>query len=408
MIIGTNLSGGEFTPQTVPGTYNTTYTYPTTAELDYYNSKGMKIIRLPFLIERLQTALNGTLVSNDLGIISGLVSHANSNGQIVVLDAHDYGSMFGTVINTTAMYAAFAQFWGLMAGQFKSANVWFGLMNEPYQQTPAQWLPAINAAIAAIRAEGCTQTICVQGTAYTGAWTWISSGNSAAINPSTVVDPLNNYVFEVHQYLDSDGSGSHNTVVSSTIGSQRLQAVTQWAQGLSPMPKLFLGECGVATDATSLAALTNMVQYMEANSNVWEAFTYWSGGPWWGPYMYTIEPTGLGTATVTDQPQMTTLEPFITGGSMTTGTGTITVTDAAGGSATANFTVTATAADAVTINSVTVTPASAPSGTTRTLTVTATSSTGSALTFGTPVMTGATFTVVSGQPAGQAQWTFVF
>ena len=81
-----------------------------------------------------------------------------------------------------------------------------------------------------------------------------------------------------------------------------------------------------------------------------------------------------------------------------------TVTDATGASG--NYSV------VVTLDSVTATasvnPATAPAGTTRTLTVNATSATGSALTFATPTGPGLTFTPVGGQPAGQAQWTFVY
>jgi len=64
--------------------------------------------------------------------------------------------------------------------------------------------------------------------------------------------------------------------------------------------------------------------------------------------------------------------------------------------------------DAVSITSAVVSPQAAPAGTTRTLTVIATSSSGAALTFGNPTGTGLTFTPVTGQPAGQAQWTFVY
>jgi hypothetical protein len=81
-----------------------------------------------------------------------------------------------------------------------------------------------------------------------------------------------------------------------------------------------------------------------------------------------------------------------------------TVTDAVG--ATGSYSVVVTL-DSVTANA-SVTPATAPAGTTRTLTVTATSSTGAALTFPTPVVSGLTFTSVGSQPAGQAQWTFVY
>ena len=49
------------------------------------------------------------------------------------------------------------------------------------------------------------------------------------------------------------------------------------------------------------------MSYMSANTDVWFGYTYFAGGPWLGPNMYTIEPTGLGTATVNDQPQMSIL-----------------------------------------------------------------------------------------------------
>jgi hypothetical protein len=46
-LIGVNLSGAEYDPSgTIEGTK---YTYPTDAEIDYYASKGMTVIRLPFL-----------------------------------------------------------------------------------------------------------------------------------------------------------------------------------------------------------------------------------------------------------------------------------------------------------------------------------------------------------------------
>ena len=52
----------------------------------------------------------------------------------------------------------------------------------------------------------------------------------------------------------------------------------------------FLGEFGSATDATSLAALDDILNYVDANSDVWLGWTYWAAGPWWGNYFMSIEP----------------------------------------------------------------------------------------------------------------------
>lgn len=54
---------------------------------------------------------------------------------------------------------------------------------------------------------------------------------------------------EMHQYLDSDGSGTSATCVSSTIGAERLQAATQWLEQNNL--KGFLGEIGAGSNCAS-------------------------------------------------------------------------------------------------------------------------------------------------------------
>src|SRR5262249_49428930 len=86
--------------------------------------------------------------------------------------------------------------------------------------------------------------------------------------------------FEVHQYLDADGSGTHPGAVSATIGVERLTAVTQWAEATGN--HLFLGEVGVTTDQTSLTALDGMLTYMQQHTDAWQGATYWAGGAFMG------------------------------------------------------------------------------------------------------------------------------
>ena len=88
--------------------------------------------------------------------------------------------------------------------------------------------------------------------------------------------------------------------MSAEIGVERLTAITQWAEATGN--RLFLGEVGVATDQTSLTALDRMLSYMHQHTDVWQGVTYWAGGPWWGDYMFSIEPqNGV------DKPQMAIL-----------------------------------------------------------------------------------------------------
>ena len=42
-----------------------------------------------------------------------------------------------------------------------------------------------------------------------------------------------------------------------------------------------------------------MLTYMQQHTGAWQGVTYWAGGPWWGNYMFSIEPqNGI------DKPQM--------------------------------------------------------------------------------------------------------
>ena len=305
-LMGVNLAGAEFAPQHVPGVFGTDYTYPTHTEIDYYASKDLDVIRLPFLWERLQRTELGPLDEAELGRLDDVVNYATSKGLKIEIEPHNYGYGFGSLIGSgETPNSSFADLWGKLAVHYKSnPDVIFGLMNEPHVQTATEWLSSANAAIAAIRSAGAAQQILVPGSYYDGAWTWTTSDNAAVIGTG-VQDPLHNFAFEVHQYLDFDGSGTHPGVVSPTIGIERVTAVTQWAEATGN--HLFLGEVGVSTDQTSLTALDGMLSYILQHTNVWEGVTYWAGGPWWGTYMFSIEPeNGV------DKPQMAILLKHLT------------------------------------------------------------------------------------------------
>jgi len=301
LLLGVNLAGAEF-GSNVPGVFGTDYTYPTHAEIDYYASKGLGVIRLPFLWERMQRTEFGTLDATELGRLTDVVNYATSKGLKIEIEPHDYGYGFGALIGSPQTpNSAFADFWGQLAQHFEAnANVIFGLMNEPHDQSATEWLGSANAAIAAIRSAGAvSQEILVPGSYWDGAWTWTSTDNAAVVGTG-VQDPAHNFAFEVHQYLDSDGSGTHAGAVSATIGVERLTAITQWAEATGN--HLFLGEVGVTTDQTSLTALDGMLTYMQQHTDAWQGATYWAGGPWWGNYMFSIEPqNGV------DKPQMAIL-----------------------------------------------------------------------------------------------------
>ena len=335
---GVNLSGAEFGQQNEPGTFGSDYTWPTTAEITYYKSKGMNFIRLPFRWERLQHTNHAVLDPTELGRMNTFVTNATARGMYVLLDPHNFmryypvpvGNFQTTtngLVGATVPFSDFADFWSRIATIYKTNDhVFFGLNNEPDAMPETDLVTAENMAIAAIRAAGATNLIFVPGNAYTGAWTWSNSnGRNGAANSVAmlgIVDSGSNYIFEVHQYLDYDGSGTHtnigptSTTSDPNVGWQRLANFTAWAR--ANHVKGFLGEFAVAdsmigTGATQIGdeALNSMLGYMQTNSDVWLGWAWWGGGPWWpANSLFLIDAINLGQSNQTDKPSMTVIKQF--------------------------------------------------------------------------------------------------
>ncbi|RYE94183.1 MAG: glycoside hydrolase family 5 protein, partial [Myxococcales bacterium] len=264
-----------------------------------YKSKGLTTVRMPVRWKRLQPTDKGALDATEMGRIDAEVALARERGMRLILDPHDYANRNGHKIGSPEVpNAVFADFWGRLAARYKGeSHVVFGLMNEPFSIGTAQWLGAANAAIGAIRKSGAPNLILVPGVSWTGAHSWYSSGNAEAM--TGVVDPGDNFAFEVHQYFDKDSSGTSDTCVSETVGADRLKKFTAWMKEHGY--RGLLGEFGVARNDLCYKALDNALSYIDDNRDVWLGWTYWAGGAWWGEYAFTVEPTEKFTK---DRPQM--------------------------------------------------------------------------------------------------------
>jgi endoglucanase len=83
----------------------------------------------------------------------------------------------------------------------------------------------------------------------------------------------------MHQYFDSDGSGTSATCVSSTIGSERVKAATQWLKDNKKLA--ILGEFAGGANLVCESAVIDLLKYMGQNTEVWLGGLWWGGGPWW-------------------------------------------------------------------------------------------------------------------------------
>jgi endoglucanase len=302
--VGVNLAGAEFSDRKLPGNYNNDYIYPNSGEVDYFIEKGMTIFRLPFHWERLQQSQHAEFEIQEQMRMDEFVNYATSKGAYVLIDPHNFARYYGNIIGESKVpVSAYTDFWSKLASHYRENDkVIFGLMNEPNTMSTELWLSDANAAIQAIRATGATNLILVPGNAWSGAASWGQNwyGTPNAIAMLQIIDSGNNYAFETHAYLDSDGSGTVETCVSSTIGSERMSYFTSWLRKYNK--RGFLGEFGGSTTDTCLKALDNMLSYLEKNSDVYLGWSYWAAGPWWNDYIFSVEPDENG-----DRPQMMVL-----------------------------------------------------------------------------------------------------
>lgn len=304
---GVNLAGAEFGEGSLPGEYNRHYIYPNQQEVNYFKSKGMNVVRMPFRWERIQRSQYAALDATELQRMKNFVNGATNSGVYVILDPHNYARYYGEIIGgagSSVSKEAFADFWRRLALEFRNNDkVIFGLVNEPHSMPTEVWLDDANAAIAAIRSAGAGNQIMVPGVAWTGAWNWLEDyyGTPNGVAMLNIVDPGNNYVYEVHQYLNTDHSGNENDpCISATIGSERLKVFTKWLKDNNR--RGFLGEFGGRPSDVCIRAFDDMLDYVEANADVWTGWAYWAAGPWWGDYPLSIEPENGQ-----DKPQMAAL-----------------------------------------------------------------------------------------------------
>ncbi|KAK9241609.1 glycoside hydrolase superfamily [Lipomyces tetrasporus] len=193
-------------------------------------------------------------------------------GGYVIIDPHNYmryngDNVIGDPNNPNSATAQqFADFWAEMASRvINNAKVIFGIMNEPHDMSTELLLSVDQAAVNGIRMAG-TPTSEVLG---------------------NITDPTNNFAFDMHQYFDSDGSGTSDQCVSETIGTERLADATTWLQQNNF--KTFLSEFGAGSNDVCFDCVDNVLDYLNEN-DVWIGWSYWEAGPQWGDYFQSIEP----------------------------------------------------------------------------------------------------------------------
>jgi peptidoglycan hydrolase-like protein with peptidoglycan-binding domain len=220
-IRGMNLVGGEFALGSngdgIIGSINTwTYTYHHDSAIwQEMKNKGITHARFPFRLERLFDD-QGTFDQTDKSYFEMAMSKAHQAGISVILDPHNYAAMrinetnqiLGQGLFTESLYYTMMSNLAQLAID-EPAITGIGLMNEPKNVTKDAWESFSQGAVDAIRARGFT------GVIYVPTWNWQGIQDVTAHASPWIVDPADNIVYEVHQYIDHNHSGAYSNTYAS-------------------------------------------------------------------------------------------------------------------------------------------------------------------------------------------------
>jgi endoglucanase len=318
---GVNISGAEFNGGKLPGRIHRDFTYNSAKSFQYFAGKGITLIRIPFLWERIQPNLREDLDPENLNALKQDVLWAKEAGCRVVLDVHNYaryslnenGSYHSYVMDNIydgavkVSAADLGDLWVRLSRVFKdeTAVYAYGLMNEPHSMGTANWLDISQTVVTAIRKGGDNKLLMIPGNFWSGASKWTENNGPK----SWIQDPANRFKYEAHLYFDRDSSGTYKQSYDQELaknpelpmlGAKRVANFVNWCK--ANQVDGFIGEYGVpGNDERWNVVLDN---FLKALDDAGFESTYWAAGEWWGDYPLSVQPKSGNTV---DAPQMSSL-----------------------------------------------------------------------------------------------------
>jgi len=265
------------------------------------NTEKINFFRVTFLMERMcpvdQTTghglgrvFNETYFAEYKDAIDYITVH---HGKYALIDPHNYmrynnpsqqpfsGSVIGNTSDPRAATTEdFGIFWNELALRFRdNPNVVFGINNEPNSMPTELVLQNDQSAVDGIRASGANQLILAPGNGFTGghAWTQSSQGDQPSSEFMFLLrDPINNMAMDIHEYLDIDFSGSHDTCTQP--GPSNLANLTAWL--IEHNLKAVVSEFGGGANQNCIDFIGDMLTYL-ADNDVYIGWSAWAAGPLW-------------------------------------------------------------------------------------------------------------------------------
>lgn len=264
-------------------------------QMQHFRAGGMNTFRLPVGWQRLVNGnLGGTLDASYWVKYDQLVQGCLATGAYCIIDIHNYARWNGNIIgqsNGAVTNSDFSSLWSQIATKYAGqSKVIFGLMNEPHDVPDITiWAASVQAAVTAIRQAGATsQLILMPGNNWTSAGTFVSSGSADALSKVTNPDgSIDNLIFDVHKYLDSDNSGTHTECVTDNV-SDTFAPLAQWLRCHGR--KAILTESGGGNVQSCVTYFCSQLDFIRTNSDVFLGYTGWSAGSFDSTYTLTETP----------------------------------------------------------------------------------------------------------------------
>jgi endoglucanase len=345
---GINLSGLEFSTMpnasVIPDISTGGVDESATAD---FMKLGANTVRLPVRWEYMQPYGADSVIDEAVfkeyfnNLVAPTLTILTSHNYNVVLDLHSY--MHYSVVGRDPAGCAgdgkcpagmlvidpskYVNIWNRMFNQMKTlqidtSRIMIDLVNEPTSRDDEPLLTAQQvfdmevAVIKSLKGLGFNGKFLVEGVSWSGLHSWDAAGNSQVFTRANFlnagIDAVtidNQIVINVHQYLDSNYSGTHEEcmVDLTTTGATgfNLDAFTAYLKNNNF--KAIVTEFGAGNDqATCSIALNSFMQYLQQNKYSQDrgygfvGWTAWSTGHGWGTYNLRIKPDDWKAAIISN------------------------------------------------------------------------------------------------------------
>jgi len=291
---GVNIAGFEFSVDTsgnrkVNGAQDVS-TNGTLQMQHFVTDLGFNAFRLPVAWQYLvNNEIGGQLDPVATGKYDKLVQGCLSSGAaLCIVDVHNYARWNGGIVGQGGpTNDQFASLWLQLATKYGSEpRIAFDIINEPHNLNITLWAATNSAAVAAIRKTGSTNMILLSGMDFASAGAFPKNSGPAMLGVKNPDGSTTGLIFNVHQYLDSDYSGTNPECTYNNVDN--FSYLAKWLR--LNKRQAFITETGGGNTASCTTLLCQELDGINANADVFVGVTVWSAGAFSANYMLSTVP----------------------------------------------------------------------------------------------------------------------